>query len=213
MKLAFSHQIFILTAVYAVHIIYAVEYKPHGNIGTATTSNKPPLKSSIRIWKPFSIVKQITQETKQFKNEASFQKYQFPPRGGRRNSESEEDTLLNDVKNEIVDLTLPLSEEKIVHSEANENTRKNLNNNAEAQNASVSATATATGTSPEYFVPHPQQQSFSSFYSPFHHSLNRRQISRSEEKAILGRAVLTTPHRRMPAIRIAPGPRPPFMCK
>ena len=37
-----------------------------------------------------------------------------------------------------------------------------------------------------------------------------RHMTRSDERAILGRAVLTTPHRRMPAIRIAAGPRPPF---
>lgn len=36
-------------------------------------------------------------------------------------------------------------------------------------------------------------------------------MTKYEERAILGRAVLTTPHRRMPAIRIAPGPRPSFM--
>jgi hypothetical protein len=35
-------------------------------------------------------------------------------------------------------------------------------------------------------------------------------MTKYEERAILGRAVLTTPHRRMPAIRIAPGPRPSF---
>lgn len=36
-------------------------------------------------------------------------------------------------------------------------------------------------------------------------------VTRKDEKSILGRAVLTTPHRRMPAVRIAPGPRPPFL--
>jgi len=43
------------------------------------------------------------------------------------------------------------------------------------------------------------------------HSHSHRHLTRNEERAILGRAVLTTPHRRMPAISIAPGPRPPFL--
>lgn len=46
--------------------------------------------------------------------------------------------------------------------------------------------------------------------SPQTHFQYHRHMTRSDERAILGRAVLTTPHRRMPAIRIATGPRPPF---
>ena len=38
-------------------------------------------------------------------------------------------------------------------------------------------------------------------------------IAKKDEHSILGRAVLTTPHRRMQAVRIAPGPRPSFLCK
>jgi hypothetical protein len=45
-----------------------------------------------------------------------------------------------------------------------------------------------------------------SFYSPQH-----RQMTRSDERAILGRAVLTMPHRRMPAVLISTGPRPIFV--
>ena len=37
-------------------------------------------------------------------------------------------------------------------------------------------------------------------------------IPKKDEHSILGRAVLTTPHRRMQAVRIAPGPRPSFLC-
>ncbi len=41
---------------------------------------------------------------------------------------------------------------------------------------------------------------------------NRQQrMSRSDEGSVLGRAVLTTPHRRMPAVRIAAGPKPSFI--
>jgi Mg2+ and Co2+ transporter CorA len=43
------------------------------------------------------------------------------------------------------------------------------------------------------------------------HFMYKRHLTRSDERAILGRAVLTTPHRRMPAIRIAAGPKPPFI--
>lgn len=49
---------------------------------------------------------------------------------------------------------------------------------------------------------------------PFSDRLFQKRFSTgSEEQAVLGRAVLTTPHRRMPAIRIAPGPRPSFLSK
>jgi Mg2+ and Co2+ transporter CorA len=47
-------------------------------------------------------------------------------------------------------------------------------------------------------------------FSPQTHFQYYRHKTRSDERAILGRAVLTTPHRRMPAIRITTGPRPPF---
>mmetsp|Transcript_1211 Transcript_1211/g.2203 ORF Transcript_1211/g.2203 Transcript_1211/m.2203 type:complete len:664 (+) Transcript_1211:256-2247(+) len=43
-------------------------------------------------------------------------------------------------------------------------------------------------------------------YSPQH-----QRMTRSDERAILGRAVLTTPHRRMPAVLISTGPRPLFV--
>ena len=46
-----------------------------------------------------------------------------------------------------------------------------------------------------------------------HPFFRNQQLTRNEDFSILGRAVLTTPHRRMPAIRIAPGPRPSFLCE
>ena len=44
-------------------------------------------------------------------------------------------------------------------------------------------------------------------------SLGHRHTTRMDKRAILGRAVLTTPHRRMPAARIALGHRASLSCK
>eukprot|EP00979_Chaetoceros_neogracilis_P006314 scaffold1275_cov247-Chaetoceros_neogracile.AAC.6 len=66
-----------------------------------------------------------------------------------------------------------------------------------------SITDTNTGTSTNF-------SSQPTTTSPPNHFQYHRHMTRSDERAILGRAVLTTPHRRMPAIRIATGPRPPF---
>jgi len=85
------------------------------------------------------------------------------------------------------------------------NTKKYFDGSNTAQSPSNSNTGISNAV--EHSSPPPSSMNQQSFHQYGRHV----HMTRLEERAILGRAVLTTPHRRMPAIRIAPGPRPPFI--
>lgn len=94
------------------------------------------------------------------------------------------------VGHEISDLELPqlLRIEQKPHSH-----QEQLSQSKEGKSSSDTHDSHSTSSPSDFFHLHPMHK------------------NRNEEKAVLGRAVLTTPHRRMPAIRIAPGPRSPFL--
>jgi hypothetical protein len=117
-----------------------------------------------------------------------------PPRGGG-----------DIIENEVCDLSL----QNAVISTDNEG------QNSQSSHAETVSLEKSTGVNP---IHHKEDLAAFSPSSPsaksdffHHHPFYARHLTRNEEKAILGRAVLTTPHRRMPAIRISPGPRPPFL--
>mmetsp|Transcript_21337 Transcript_21337/g.31667 ORF Transcript_21337/g.31667 Transcript_21337/m.31667 type:complete len:663 (-) Transcript_21337:501-2489(-) len=97
------------------------------------------------------------------------------------------------------DPSQPLDPKDLSESVIQENTSSNKD--SEQQQKSSSPPTYNYQTHPPH---HSQQQQYSSS-----HQYQRTSLL-SEERAILGRAVLTTPHRHMPALRISPGPRPSF---
>ena len=150
-------------------------------------------------WKPRSYLESPSSSSsfqqQQHQEVAPIQRWQNPRGGGD-----------DDDKYEIKDLSLPRVDVSSSEEDKNESyilSNNNNNNNQEGDQKEkihpphqVSTTTTTSSNQGDFFQRH-----------PFH----SRHLNRNEEKAILGRAVLTTPHRRMPAIRIAPGPRPPFL--
>ncbi len=91
----------------------------------------------------------------------------------------------------------------------------NEGHNSQSNHAETLSLGNSNGVNPTHHVEDLAAFSSSSTSAKsdfFHrHPFYARHLTRNEEKAILGRAVLTTPHRRMPAVRITPGPRPPFL--
>ena len=125
-------------------------------------------------------------------------RWQFPRGGGK-------------LESEITDLSLPSAVTIEPHNESHSEDLEYLQQQQQQQQQHSESVSPSTGIQEEPSSFSPSQPSPKSDFFHQHPFYRRHHLTRSEEKAILGRAVLTTPHRRMPAIRIAPGPRPPFL--
>lgn len=114
-------------------------------------------------------------------------------RGGSTDLPTEQFQMDSDTNPEPTANTDERSQAQSFPPAMNMNTNMNIHNDPSLSSITTSGNTAAAPT-----------------FSPQTHFQYHRHKTRSDERAILGRAVLTTPHRRMPAIRIATGPRPPF---
>lgn len=179
----------------------------------ATCNAKHSQTNSFKTWKPHSYVLESSSSSSS-SSPTPTPIHKLPsrwqsPRGG------------SEIDDEIIDLSLPsrattTAQQQHPYQSAEGELRNEVHHPESTRTEDIQEATTEGLSSYSSHSSSFSSTPYASVLSPrsdflHHHPFHRKHLTRTEEKAILGRAVLTTPHRRMPAIRIAPGPRPLFL--